>query len=232
MKAIRYILVFAIMALLLAACGEDPLVIEENTTDNWNDETNINPHANHFFTYLFYVSVRDTSGNDLIAPLGEEYYRSDTRHRPNGEIDPAKLKVIVKRPDGGYSSIKTYTLARKFDEQRNLLPQNEDGTYEGKGIWYLSNQPQELGESVQDSMILSIQCNTLFGDYRYHDLTVFWEEEPHQYAMPPFEQFPVCTKAKLEGQEVNAEKVVTHYYENTEYAKDIIHYFLDFVLDR
>lgn len=166
MKAIRYTLVLAIMALLLAACGEDPLVIEENTTDNWNDETNINPHANHFFTYLFYVSVRDTSGNDLIAPLGEEYYRSDTRHRPNGEIDPAKLKVIVKRPDGGYSSVNTYTRARKFDGQHNLLPQNEDGNYEGKGIWYLSNQPQEFGESVRDSMILSIQCNNLFGDYR------------------------------------------------------------------
>ena len=207
MKDTRYKLSLALsamLAIMLAGCGETPLYIEEETGGGQT-----------YFPYGYTVafSFRDTSGNDLVAPLSS--MESDKR-----------FKILIKwsAEDSEYAS--DFGIV-PIDEHYNIVEAKEEGTYEGNVTWYLIHSGIGYGESAT----FSIQCNTIFEDNAFHDITTCWKEQKRRYRFVSGIQHPICTKATYAGQEVTPVESVLHI-ETAEFSRNEVHYLIDFILDK
>ncbi|MBR3030371.1 MAG: hypothetical protein IKH93_04405 [Bacteroidales bacterium] len=211
MKDTRYILLLALsamLAVLLAGCSVGSLDTEEETSGEQTVETYYPPYG-----YTVAFSFRDISGNDLVAPLAS--MESDKRFN---------IHIKWSAEDSEYES--DFGIV-PMDERYNIVEAKEDGTCEGNVTWYLIHSGVGYGETAT----FSIQCNTIFGDYAFHDITTWWKEKKRRYRFVSGIQHPICTKAAYAGQEVTPVESVLHI-ETAEFSRNEVHYLIDFILDK
>ena len=211
----RFILLFSwlpVMATLLTACGGVP-------------ETMLYQNQ-----YRLHVNFRDVAGNDLVAPLGEEYYISEGwRTKWVNEINPEKYSLDIILPDG-LSSTKPYYSLAKYNDYHSWLTPGEDGKYDGDGIWYLESNyvPTVItsNAAIQSPLTYRLSCPTIFGDGSIHEIVAWWDEGT---LISGNCRILTCIKVVFDGKEIQP-ILGTSYNENAEPC--YFGYFIDIVLDK
>jgi len=218
MKSIRYLIGFALMALLLSGCMA-----------NAEPEGTFGSAA--YDIYNLHISFKDSLGNDLVAPLGEEMYNSapnSTRYR--GQINPDKYSLYIQFSNGTYVNNAEFLL-KKYDENYSLMSAKTDGTYDEKGDWSLYYNLVGIGKKSDDelfaTMTFRFQCETIFGDVSYHDIITWWKEGSRERDNRV--QYCECSSATIDGKEIKPIKGVSYNDKGEPYY---VGYFLDIVLER
>lgn len=222
MKTLHYSFLLATIVVLISGCGKE---IEPSS------EGSISPVDD----YILFISFKDASGNDLVAPLGEEKWNNpgDISYW-SGEINPDKynLNIVSSSPSVPTSNpnyipanTRPYFLMDKFDE-------NYKYKEEGDGIWYLSNETHWNGRSgIQEYLTYKITCPTIFGDSSIHELVTWWDKDPlvaeHTKDRKTGALYPECKKATFDGKDYSVKQVKLENGSWTFYG-----YFIDIVLDR
>lgn len=193
------------------------------------------------YTYILCVSFEDASGNDLVAPLGEERYtRSNAVNYWTGDINPNKYMLDVK-----YSqlpaSAPAYVIPNnsyprlgmgKFDNNYQCISHFVEQYEEEGGKYYLFSELSLLKHSWgldtprQDYIIYNISCPTIFGDNSFHELVAYWDDDPVYSTYG--DEYPECVEAEFDGYKINVKKALYHSVETRNYYA----YFIDIVLDK
>ena len=216
MKAVRYAVVVAVIVSALSSCDGLSDIFLPDSPPEYMDY------------YFLNVSFIGDEGQDLVAPLGEEYYKSDKdRTIYQGEVNPEKYSLEIETYTSYLGEIPFYTAA-KFDAQHTMIKARDNGTYPEEGTWYLGNN-LVYGSAggrlpLQETLIYKVKCPTVFGDDLVHVIETRWEDDIHK---GDYIRYPKCSRATLDGKEITPSKGIT-YNE----AKDIQYtaYFLDIKL--
>ena len=236
MRTIRYILFFTPVFLLLFGCDKS-LLREEYPVGDFMPS----------YTYLLSISFKNNSGDDLVSPLAEEQWKPTTDYSNwAGEINPDRynLKVILSNPheswdnsiynfkahDGFIPTAHTPSLQIvKYYEDYPLFKEKY-GEVDGCN-WLLSNFHSPGINGLQNSLTYRITCPTIFGDNSAHEIIAYWEKDPGMTYDAEnsltWSQYPECTKAIFDGDEVHIMKYVFAKTEFREYYT----YFLDIVIN-
>ncbi|MBO4765171.1 MAG: hypothetical protein J5508_05640 [Bacteroidales bacterium] len=216
MKAIRYSIMLALLAAVLPSC--------KSVTDIFLPD---NP-PEYYDYYFLQASFKDAQGNDLVATLGEEYYKSD----PNAlvyknEINPEKYSLEIV-PGNGNINNNAYFTATKFDTNHSWLKTREDGTYIGDGTWYMGSNLVAGAISrrlpLQETLTYNVKCPAVFGDDSVHVIVAYWAEDIQR---GEWIRFPRCTKATFDGKEITPIRGIS-YSDKTDDQYSA--FFLDIVL--
>lgn len=219
MKTLRFAAIIGLMAIALCGCSSPFGDVQELVQ-------NSKPVPRDY--YYLHINVRNTEGDDLVAPLGEEYYKSNPESiKYSGEVNPDKYQLQIVLPDGYVDRTASFTLG-KFDGGYNWVSMQEDGTYDVTGRWSLMSNYMIVGNNpkVQNPLTYKIKCPAVFGDDTIHEIVTWWEAVSWNKTL--YEQFYGCVKATFDGVEISPVRSET-VYPGTDfaYAAD----FLDIVLD-
>ena len=214
MKTLRFTFIIALAALALTSCDFfKPIIIPTE----WRT---------HY--YFLHISLKDAAGNELIAPLAAEMYRSDTGKPWKGEINPEEYTldlVLLKSAD---DSVKVNFTASKFNDDYSRVTPREDGTYGSEGRWFFDFRSIVINKTDDSygSLKFNFTCPDVFGDDAVHEISTTWTKsiEANSNAF-----YPACTKVVLDGKEYTPVKGMTYYQDGTSVY---IAYFIDVVLDR
>jgi len=192
MKTLRYALLLSAMAVALASCGIKEVPYTGPSTD----------------MLFLCIGVRDSAGNNLVAQLGDEYYKSDpNRYKYMNEVNPDKYTLTVMRADGRMDS-DPGLIVMKFDDQYAACPQKEDDwTYEVSGNWYLVSQVKALAVSdlsLYEPLTYTIKCPSVFGDDDEHTIEAWWKTDTENSTKDI--RFFECTKASFDGRAITPVK--------------------------
>lgn len=236
MKAAFKYSFFALIAVILAGCGERIIELPG---------AKVLPIDYYWLT----INFRDASGNDLIAPLGDERWKPARDHSNwAGEINPDKYKldILLSNPHESWdNTIYNYMATEAFipDENRpyfTIAKYNEDFkgtlTYKGEqldGYCYLfSNFGIPAINGLQQSLTYNITCPAIFGDNLTHNIVTYWAEDKNASNNSDDEtilfQYPQCTGASFDGKEIIVKSAVVYATESRQYYS----YFIDIALDK
>ena len=211
MKKIRLISILAFAALILTSCGWFEPIIPVDTRTHY---------------YFLHLSFKDAAGNDLIAPLAEEYYRTSTDKPWRGEIDPAEYTISLTVPEASGDSVKVNFTASKFTDEYVKLTPREDGTYGPDGRWFfdLRSIVVNKNDASYSKLNYKFSCPDVFGDDSLHEIATTWTKDidANQQTF-----YLACTKVIIDGKEYTPLRGMT-YYQDTETI--YIAYFVDVVL--
>ena len=179
-----------------------------------------------YYRYIIEISFTDSSGKDLVAPLGEERWRMTNLDSDwHGTINPDKYTIEVE-----YSNppipFSCDGLVRSDHQGPVLFMREIDGKY------YLSVSKLLASQDFkQDSLVIKLACPTIFGDSTTHKLDTFWSYDstvPYSPELPwSFEQFPQCIRASFDGEGLVPRHGIDHV---PHYG--YFNYFIDIVIDR
>jgi hypothetical protein len=222
MKTLHYTFFLASIAIILSCCTK-------------TDEPSSGFPDPSVDVYFLSISFKDGSGNDLVAPLGDEKWKQpgDISYW-SGEINPDRYNLDIvsssplettSHPNHIPANTRPYFLMDKFDENYKIIE-------EGDGIWYLSNETQWNGRSgIQEYLTYKITCPTIFGDSSIHELVAWWDKDPfvaeHSKDRNTGALYPECKKATFDGKDYSVKQVKIENGVWTFYG-----YFIDIVLDR
>lgn len=212
MKTLRFTFIIALAALALTSCDFFKPIIPVETRVHY---------------YFLHLSFKDAEGNDLIAPLAEEYYKSSTDKPWRGEIDPSKYSIDLVVPEASGDSIKVNFTASKFTDEYVKLTPREDGTYDPDGHWFFDLRSIIINKNdlSYSKLNYKLSCPEVFGDDSLHEISTTWAKDL-ETSQQSF--YPACTKVILDGKEYKPLKGMT-YYQDSETI--YIAYFVDVVLE-
>lgn len=217
MKAVKYLLSIVSLAAVFTSCKSVSDIFLPDNPPEYID------------CYYLQTGFKDAGGNDLVAPLGEEYYKSD----PNAtvfknEINPEKYSLEIVPYSGTISDASSYYTICKFDAMHSWLKTNDDGTYIGDGTWYLGsnlvNGSFSRRLSIQETLTYNIKCPAIFKDDSVHVIVSYWTDDAQSGELT---HFPRCTKATFDGREIKPIRAIS-YSDKTDDQYSA--YFLDIVL--
>lgn len=236
MKKIVIILFTTLLFIAVVGCAP-----ESRPDPDGYDKTN--DFTFQDFTYRIAVSFCNASGEDIVAPLGEERWTYKANTYWNGEINPDKydLTIDLSVPWKAYSYhyllptvYKPTFKLEKFDKNYQSSSIFGEEYREGDGKYYLTNvvsmptyfESSDDGDieemACQDYITYQMACPIIFEDSSVHTLVAYWVEDPAtpsdwDYPLPP-SQNPQCIRATFDGKDV----IVKQH--------NLI-YFIDIVLD-
>lgn len=235
MKTTFKLLLFATMLSVLTGCDKTPFL----------PGSDVLPVDFYWLT----VSFRDASGNDLVAPLGEERWKPERDHSNwAGEINPDKYKldIILSNPHETWDNNIYNTRAKDGvipDVNRpylSIAKYNEDYkgtlTYKGEeldGYCYLfSNFNIPAINGIQKSLTYKITCPSIFGDNQIHEIVTYWGDDTevadNAKKGKAIFRYPECKGAMYGGKDVTVTKVEVEASVSRRYYG----YFIDIVLDK
>lgn len=229
MKYIRSLLFFTVIV-LMSGCGKEPLDNEETIRD----------FTMPAIRYWLCVSFTDQNGNDLTYPLKPKEDNLDW----GGSISPTQydLNIILPNPPKWMKSknsslFKMYNFFERYPEF-----EEQYGEYDGR--FFLFNDymlDYMVPDDFQSYLTYKISCPAIFGDNSVHELVAFWGDDPSiayrsEDSIDVYDtegrkiicQYPRCTKAFFDGEEVGVKKAIF----NRSLSRDYYSYYIDIVLDR
>lgn len=241
MKSNLLFSLFVMICVVVTGCGKI------DTLPEGSDQ--IRNFTPQYFRYRIAVSFCDNAGNDLIAPLGDDRWKSRTDTYWKGSINPDRydLKIELSVPWKGLRALRTTDnpsfRMEKYDKNRQSSSFFGEEYKEGEGKYYLRNTISmptyydiSNGDDIeempcQDYITYKISCPTLFVDKAEHSLVAYWVEDPTvptewDYPLPP-SQNPQCIRAVFDGKEVVVNKQII----GSEQGREYYIYFIDIVLD-
>ncbi|MCR5827929.1 MAG: hypothetical protein K6G53_05895 [Bacteroidales bacterium] len=194
-------------------------------------------HANlPFDVYMIALSFHDASGNDLIAPLAEEQWKSvgdkNLSYWPN-TINPERyhLDIILSNPHESWDNT-IYNFRHEWEGSDPDKLQPYFKIWERGGLYMENIFDCPAINGRQESLTYEISCPTIFGDNTIHKLSTFWEypsiASDNTANQRTADLYPLCFRATFDGQEVNVRKSVYYHTDYTTYDINLI----DIVLNR
>ncbi|MBR5736149.1 MAG: hypothetical protein IKX60_05110 [Bacteroidales bacterium] len=211
MKSIHYYLCIAMMAMALSGC---------NKADAPSGAT-----ERPMYQYLFAISIKDTAGNDLVAPLQGTHY------------------VIHEKPEGYTLDIIPSNPRTDIGNNPNVVGEPSYPHFgvrhiEGSENWYLLNMFNVFREyGPQEYLTYRISSSIIFGDNQEHDIVAYWGEDPF-YPSPSeyVNLMPECLKVVFDGKDMEVKKVARTF--SSDFPDELVpyrtvwYYMVDIVLDR
>lgn len=200
MRTIRYALVLGLLFVFISGC------------------TVLDTLPPYYYYQFIGIGIADSSGNDLVAPLGDEQWipvneRSTKWH---GTINPERYDLSIV-------SDNTVWKEQKMEERERLkgpyfwMEENSED-YAG---YLLMNVYMNVSEKesfkLDNQLTYRFTCPEIFGDDAEHIIETYWyakERTGHS-------TFLGCTKAVFEGKELAIEKMDDRHV-----------YFVNIVLDK
>ena len=217
MKPIRYLIGFALMALLLSGCTA--LADPEGTSAIGRPDPG-------WDIYRINISFKDGGGNDLLEQFA--YYKSDpTNTKYLGEVDPERYNLRIISSTHYPPEYYIFTLA-KFDEHHNWVNADKNGVYPNIGTWYFSNDfviRTKNDGSPYSPLKYLINSVDLLGA-NYHEIVTWWEKGTEDKAGGY--HFPKCVKATFKGKEVQVSQGITYNEKGEPYY---VGYFVDIIIN-
>lgn len=216
MKVVKYLISIVALAAVLPSCKSVTDIFLPDTPPTYVDY------------YFLNAGFKNGEGIDLVAPLGEEYYKSDKDKTIfEGEVNPEKYSLELETYTGSQIDTPHFTVA-KFDAQHSMLKTRNDGTYIGDGTWYLGCN-LVYGSAggrlpLQQTLTYKVKCPTVFSDDSVHVIETHWVDDIQK---GEYTRYPRCTKATIDGRDITPAKGIS-YNDNTDNQYSA--FFLDIVL--
>ena len=251
MKRFKQLLLLTILSITVTACGQDSLEPETGDTIVGVTGTAYNYCVTISFTDAAGNDLVAPLGTDRWKnPNSSAYW--------HGSINPEKyaLEIVlsdpsdrhrIPNPNVVYDKRIPYFMMAKYDSNYQCTSHFGAEYTEGEGKYYLScvwrtsvynrydwdNLMWVDYNPVQDYITYHIACPTIFGDESVHTLVTYWDADLcsitfDQKDARTWSQYPSCTKAYFDGEEVPVETVLVRHNE----IRDFYAFFIDIVLDK
>lgn len=241
MKTVINTLILAVICMMLSGC-------EKNQLSGLN--TNLPMDV-----YSLTVSIKDISGNDLVAILGKESWESAAGSKAYGWINPEfyQLDIILSNShptwDSNFYNFRSHTgglfdpdMIRPdlqmlaYDEEGKIVSTRFNGAddTEGWSFYLFNNFHNPAINGRQDSLTYKILCPKIFGDNLTHEIIAYWRDDSEVERYPDWkdnvneERYPECISATFEGKEVPVKKMLIFSGPNFDHYG----YLLNIVLDK
>lgn len=177
------------------------------------------------------ITVNDLEGNDLVAPLGKEYYNSGQNNNNFWkEIKPNDFSLYIQLADvQGANTNRNYLEVGNYDKRFSFCDYTDSElAKEGEGNWFLLNSYAVItGEpSRYNPVTYRIKCPKVFGDDSEHIIEASWKEDIQRRTQG--ERYYECEKASFDGKEISVKKV--KFVNDINYT--IYLFSLDIILDK
>lgn len=199
MKILRYILLAAILIISLSSCGKQ------------EPASGLPIPAQ--YRYLFAMSIKTASGNDILSPLYDDYVQRGFVLNP--ELYSYDIKTI--NPDEW--TVRRYegTRCRPYLQ---LAYDQEDKDY-----LLTSDYGNRIALGLQNPLTYSISFPAVFKDNIHHIIESYWEEPES----PGRVRYAKCTKVTVDGKEVEVKEEVN---KSVLYSSlDDFYYCIEIILD-
>ena len=199
MRILRYLLLSAILIISLSSCGK-------------HEPTSGLPILEQY-RYLFAISIKTASGNDMLSPLYDDYLQRGFVLNP--ELYTYDIKTInpdewtVRRYEGTHCH-PYLQLAYDQDDKSYLLT---------------SDYRSRIASGLQNPLTYRISFPAVFKDNIQHIIESYWEEPES----PGRIHYAKCTKVIVDGNEVEVKEEVN---KSVLYSSlDDLYYCIEIILD-
>jgi|CZCB01.1.fsa_nt_gi hypothetical protein len=163
-------------------------------------------HEPEFVVYNLDLSLRDTSGNDLVKGIGLGEWIPGNIPEEQAQSGSLKddlyvLDIIVSEPCWNWDNNIYNAPARPGFEPSVNRP--ELGIERYNGACYLRNSFRLPVNDCPEEKILTykLKCPYVFGDDAVHEFVTYWDIPKSNYAHT-FERFAKCNRIEFEGNEI------------------------------
>ena len=173
------------------------------------------------YTYCMALSVTDTYGYDLVAPLGDDGWKPyGDNSEWHGEINPLRysLDILLSSPEDKW--------VHRTSVVSGVYPCFQMVKFDGESRYWLFNEMTTLrDEGLQTTITYRFASTVMMGDAEKHDLVTSWTvgQNSNDKVL-----YPECTKALFDDRQVNVSRQ-SFYHKD---ARDYYVYLIEIILDR